>query len=216
MHPNPIFKNASLEQNTEFARQRGFGTLAINSTFETNDENTTVIGPLLSHIPFVLDNSGKILVAHLIRSNPMLKLLEEEMPGVVAVAGPDSYVSPDWYEIEDQVPTWNYVAVHIRGHIKRLADYELPAILDQLSIQFEKRLTPKPVWTRDKIDENTLARMMKMIVPISMRVSNIEGTWKLSQNKLDEARINAANEVSEHGIGIQIRELANLMKDLPC
>ena len=37
-----IFKNAGLEQNTEFARQRGFGTLAINSTFDTNDEKTTV------------------------------------------------------------------------------------------------------------------------------------------------------------------------------
>ena len=31
------------------------------------------------------------------------------------VEGPEGYISPDWYGVADQVPTWNYVAVHLVG-----------------------------------------------------------------------------------------------------
>jgi len=57
---------------------------------------------------------------------------------------------------------------------------------------------------------------MKMIVPISMQISTIEGTWKLSQNKSDEARKNAASMVMTDGIGTEREELACLMFDPPC
>jgi len=107
MHPNPVFKNASRQQNIHFVRQRGFGTLAISADKQTPDQATDMLGPVLAHIPFVLDITGKVVFAHLVRSNPMLKLLDKEAPGVLAVSGPDSYVSPDWYQLEDQVPTWN-------------------------------------------------------------------------------------------------------------
>ena len=59
---------------------------------------------------------------------------------MLAVSGPDSYVSPDWYGTgtADQVPTWNYVAVHIRGTLRRRADETLRAHLDALSARFER------------------------------------------------------------------------------
>jgi len=55
--------------------------------------------------------------AHLVRSNPIAQCLRAgERKAVLAVSGPDAYVSPDWYaRMPDQVPTWNYVAVHLRG-----------------------------------------------------------------------------------------------------
>ena len=55
MHPNPVFRKADPEQNIEFARKRGFGTLAING------EN----GPLISHVPFILSNDGSFVEAQL-------------------------------------------------------------------------------------------------------------------------------------------------------
>ncbi len=216
MHPNPIFKNASTRQNIDFARQRGFGALAINTSNQIKIDETPALGPMLSHIPFVLDVTGEYLVAHLVRSNPMLNLLENETAGVLAVSGPDSYISPDWYQTQDQVPTWNYVAIHLSGIVKRLPDELLPKILDQLSAQFEQRLAPKPEWRKDKMDQLALARMQKMIVPISMQVAAIDGTWKLSQNKSDHARQHAAEEVSANGIGSETGQLAGLMTDPPC
>jgi transcriptional regulator len=216
MHPNPIFKNATTRQNIEFARQRGFGTLAINTSNHAESDGTDIPGPLLGHIPFVLDVTGEYLVAHLVRSNPILSLLDNETPGVLAVSGPDSYISPDWYQAQDQVPTWNYVAIHLRGMVKRLPDESLPKILDQLSSQFEQQLAPKPEWHKDKMDQQAFARMIKIIVPISMQVKAIDGTWKLSQNKSVHARQNAAEEVSTNGIGSESGQLADLKSDPPC
>ena len=206
MHPNPIFKKSSEQLNIDFVRQRSFGTLAINAKD----------GPLLSHIPFMLSEDGKFLEAHLVRSNPILKLIEVESDVVISVLGPDSYISPDWYKIDDQVPTWNYIAVHLRGKMIARQPSELRGVLERLSQHFEQRLLPKPIWKIDKVEEQALAKMERMIVPINMDVSSIEGTWKLSQNKSDAARFSAAEEAAINGIGSQIAELATLMKKPPC
>ena len=206
MHPNPIFRKSNLEQNIEFIRQRSFGTLAINAQH----------GPLLSHIPFYLDPGGSYLEAHLLRSNPIIQMLDTQQNGVIAVAGADSYVSPDWYGIDNQVPTWNYVAIHIRGVIEKLPSEKSPEFLQRLSNQFEQRLLPKPVWTMDKVENIALEKLMKMIVPVSMSISAIEGTWKLNQNKSESARITASDELAQNGIGTQLSHLAQLMKNPPC
>ena len=206
MHPNKTFRKANDELNISFARDRSFGTLALNA------DN----GPLLSHIPFLLSKDGKHLEAHLVRSNPIHKCLDNACDAVVAVNGGDAYISPDWYESDNQVPTWNYVAVHIRGKLKRLPQDQLAGILERLSHQFETRLLPKPEWKMDKIEQDTLEKLQKMIVPISMQVTSIDGTWKLAQNKPEEARLAASKQVKINGIGQGIGEIASLMNNPPC
>ena len=206
MHPNQTFRKANDELNISFARERSFGTLAINA------EN----GPLLSHIPFLLSEDGTYLEAHLVRSNPILKYLDSESDAVFAVIGGDTYISPDWYEIDNQVPTWNYVAVHIRGKLKRLPQDQLPGILERLSDQFETRLLPKPIWKMDKVEKAALEKMQRMIVPISMRVTSVDGTWKLAQNKPEETRLAAAKQVKTNGIGQNTGQIASLMGKPPC
>ena len=73
--------------------------------------------PLLSHLPFIVAEDGAAVHAHLVRANPIARLLAAgERPAVLAVSGPDGYVSPDWYGAEpDQVPTWNYVGGALEG-----------------------------------------------------------------------------------------------------
>lgn len=206
MHPNNAFRKANEKQNISFARSRSFGTLAINAEG----------GPLLSHVPFQLNESGDKLEAHLVRSNPILKSIGEGIDAVMSVTGPDTYVSPDWYGIDDQVPTWNYISVHLRGKLIALPQEELPAILERLSNHFEQQLSPKPVWKMDKVDVTALSKMKKMIVPIAIQISDINGTWKLSQNKPEEARLAAAKQIATHGIGSQIKDIAELAKKPPC
>ncbi len=206
MHPNLNFRKAPEKLNIDFARNRSFGSLVINA------EN----GPLLAHIPFLLSEDGTYMEAHLVRSNPILKLLETPQNVVISIVGADSYISPDWYEVDDQVPTWNYVAVHLRGKMQRLPQDKLSGILERISNQFETRLTPKQPWKMDKVSPPVLEKMQRMIVPISMRVTTIDGTWKLAQNKPDEVRIAAATQVDAHGIGHEIKQLASLMRKPPC
>jgi transcriptional regulator len=206
MHPNPIFRKADRHRNIDFARQRSFGTLAINSSDET------LPGPLLSHIPFVLSEDGRHLEAHLVRSNPILRLLKAPQPAVISVLGPDGYISPDWYGVENQVPTWNYVAVHLRGTLRQLPDNALHGILERLSATMEARLLPKQPWTIDKMDQEIYGKMQRQIVPVAMDISEIGGTWKLSQNKSEAARLGAAKGVLESAIGSGSESLSMLMQ----
>lgn len=187
MHPNPAFRGTPRDRNLAFARVRGFGILSVNS-----DD-----GPLLSHIPFLLSDNGDTADLHLVRSNPIARC--PDGPAVIAVSGPDSYISPDWYGIDDQVPTWNYIAVHLRGHLERLPPEALDDMLARQSAHFEDTLRPKTPWTMDKMNPDVRDRMMRMILPFRLRIDHVEGTWKLNQNKTEAARRAAADGLEASG-----------------
>ena len=202
MHPNPVYHTASTAENLAFARERAFGILAVAGE----------AAPLVSHVPFLLAEDGASLELHLVRSNPIARALAAPVPARIAVSGPDGYVSPDWYGIPDQVPTWNYVAVHLTGTLEARPQDELRELLDRQSSFYEARLAPKAPWSAAKMDPGALARMMRMILPCRMRIDTVDGTWKLSQNKPDAARIAAAGQMDAHGFGDEVRVLAALMR----
>jgi len=199
MHPNPAFRNTPQERNIAFAKERGFGTLALN----TDD------CPLLAHVPFLLNDSASEADLHLVRSNPICRLAPAK--AVIAVTGPDAYVSPDWYDTPDQVPTWNYVAVHIRGELEALPHGSMRDMLERQSAAYEARLEGKKPWAMDKMSEGVADRMMRMILPFRLSITSIDGTWKLNQNKDDAVRLRAADHVTG-SIGSEQAALAALMK----
>lgn len=202
MHPNPIFRKATRAQNLSFARQTGFGTLCVNGAG----------GPHLAHVPFILSADGAHARFHLMRSNPVLQAAPG--PAVLSVLGPHGYISPDWYGLPDQVPTWNYVAVQLRGHIETAPASELKTLLEAQSAAFEARLAPKPQWTLDKMSPDALARMMRIIVPVVLHVEQVDGTWKANQNKPDSARLAAATHVQQTGQGFESAQLADIMRQV--
>ena len=201
MHPNPIFQQAETQQNLGFARDRAFGILSINGTN----------GPLMAHVPFLLNNTGDIADLHLVRSNPIIRALGTPQQAVIAISGPDSYISPDWYGVPDQVPTWNYVAVHLRGTLSLLPDDGMRDLLDRQSAHFENQLIPKTPWKTAKMTPEVRDRMMRQILPVRLTVTAVDGTWKLSQNKPDEVRQRAARQVQTSAIGTDTALLAALM-----
>jgi transcriptional regulator len=199
MHPYPAFRRTARDRNLAFARDRGFGILAINAAD----------GPLLSHIPFLLDDDGLFAELHLFRANLLaIAAAKDPVPAVLAVSGPDGYISPDWYGVPDQVPTWNYVAVHLRGTLEPVDPADMHATLDRLSAAFEARLAPKRPWTSAKMKPGTMDRMMRQILPFRLRIASVDGTWKLNQNKPEAARLGAADAVADPA-------LAALMRDPP-
>lgn len=201
MHPNPSFHTESAQRNLRYARDRAFGVLAID-------------GPLLSHIPFLVAEDGQSLGLHLVRSNPIARALTQgPKPARIAVSGPDSYVSPDWYEADDQVPTWNYIAVHLWGQLELRPQSELRALIDAQSAFFEARLAPKLPWTSAKMTPDVVDRMMRQIVPCRMTIDGLDGTWKLNQNKPDAVRLRAADAVEANGIGVDCTTLARHMRN---
>jgi transcriptional regulator len=186
MHTNPAFRAASLADNLAFARARGFGILMLNGAE----------GPLAAHVPFLISPDGTFADLHLTRSNPIARAALPA-PAVIAVSGPDTYISPDWYEAEDQVPTWNYVAVHLRGTLSPLPADFLRTHVDALSAEHESRLLPKTPWVSGKMSQGVMPRMMRMILPFRLSITSVNGTWKLGQNKTAAVREAAARHLAD-------------------
>ncbi|MBN8807919.1 MAG: FMN-binding negative transcriptional regulator [Sphingomonas sp.] len=188
MHPNATFRWQDREAMRALVRELGFGTVFA----------ATPDGPRVAHVPVVwLDDDT--LGLHLARGNGIVRHLDGT-PAVFSALGPDGYISPDWYGLgQDQVPTWNYVAVELEGIMRRMAQDELVAQVDQLSAEQEARLAPKLAWTRDKMDAGLFAKMTQAIVGFRLEVTAWRGTLKLGQNKPEAARLSAADGAEAAG-----------------
>ena len=201
MHPNKTFRVDDSAKLLGFLRARGFGTLSA----------VTDAGLQGASVPFVVDADINRLRFHLSRGNTLVPTLASGADVFLSVMGEDAYISPDWYGVENQVPTWNYVTVHVKGHCSALPDDDLPSVLDDLSAEFETRLAPKPPWTRAKMDEAILERMQRSIQPFAISIASMDGTWKLSQNK-PIANIQGAIEGLEGRDDVSSTAMATLMK----
>ena len=200
MHPNLAFRGTPEDENLRFAAARGFGMLCVNGA----------AGPLAAHVPFVIVGA-RVVEVHLARSNAIARA-GLPAPALLAVQGPDAYVSPDWYGVPDQVPTWNYVAVHLRGVLHPMEPEGLEPQVDALSAEFEGRIAGKRPWTKHKMGEGVMERMMRGILPFRLEVTEIDGTWKLNQNKTPESRagVIAALE-AQGGLAAEVAALMRAM-----
>jgi transcriptional regulator len=171
MYVHPAFKvdPAALEG---LLVERGFGTLvAFDGT-----------KPVGVHVPFLLDAARGEIELHVARVNPIHTIIARNPVVLLTCMGPDAYISPDWYESENQVPTWNYVAAHVTGTAELMPAEALRGHVDRLSARFENAL-PKTPWTSDKMDPRRLAAMLNAIVGIIVKIESLEGQWKLGQHK---------------------------------
>jgi transcriptional regulator len=132
--------------------------------------------PFASHVPFLYERAGNTLHAHVARANPQWRDLGATREVLAIFQGPHGYVSPTWY-VDPGVPTWNYAAVHVYGTAVTLDDAAATARhVEALAARFE-RGNPKP-WV-PSYDPKRLAG----IVGIEIRVTEIQGKLKLSQNR---------------------------------
>jgi transcriptional regulator len=138
--------------------------------------------PFASHLPFLLDRSAGphgTLIGHVARANPHWR----ELAGQTALAvfsGPHAYVSPTWYEAENVVPTWNYVAVHAYGPVTVVEDRAALLDIVRRSVAYYEAALPRP-WALD--DSSTFVdRLLGQIVGFRIAVERLEGKWKLNQN----------------------------------
>lgn len=199
MHPNPTFRWDDREALAAFAEAIGFGMLFAH----------TPDGPRVAQVPFVYWGESRIAF-HIARGNGIAKHLAGAT-ALLVVNGPDGYISPDWYDLPDQVPTWNYLSAEFEGKVTKLDEAGLLAQIDALSAQHEARLAPKAPWTRDKVDPAVTAKLLSGIWGFEMDVTGWRGTAKLGQNKPEDVRLRTADAVEAAGN----LALAHLMRTLP-
>lgn len=186
MHPAAAFHWQDHDAMRAFVAERSFGALFL----------TTPEGPRVAHVPLVAYDAERFGF-HIARGNALTPHLDGAQV-LMVVQGPDAYVSPDWYGLDDQVPTWNYVAVELQGRVTREPDEALFPLLDALSADREARLAPKPAWTRAKMTPGTAKKMLRAITAFTLTVEDWRGTRKLGQNKPDAARLAVADALGDH------------------
>jgi len=168
------FKVDNIEIEREFIKSYPLGV------FISNSENSLD----LNYLPFVFESSGEdyFLIGHMARANPQWKHLDGNA-AVVSFQGPDRYISPSWYKTANQVPTWNYAAVEVRGRVELLHSYEkIEEILSKSVLQFEEQ--NQTTWNYN-LSEDLRRGMVAHIVGIKIHIEKIEGKFKLSQNRHD-------------------------------
>lgn len=145
-------------------------------------------------VPFQLypdEGQYGVLRAHLARANPHWRELSDDTECLVMFQGPDAYVTPSWYPgkavSHRAVPTWNYIAVEVRGRARALADPAwLRRQLEDLTRQHEG-IRPEP-WSMADAPADYIAAQLQAIVGIEIPIARIEGKWKLSQNRTADDR----------------------------
>lgn len=162
-----------------------------------------------THLPFVITESKNeiILTSHFAKANAQWKEIAENKVLVIFQA-PHAYISPRHYESEKNVPTWNYLAVHLYGKGAIITDPEASfAVLDQMINQFEKNY--KMQW--DKLPMDYKTKMLNGIVPFQIAVTDIQAKKKISQNKKPNERRKIISEL-EKSNDFNEREIAEIMK----
>ncbi len=140
----------------------------------------------VNHYPFHLERGlGEkgVLWTHLARSNPQSRALVDGETCLVSFQGPNAYISPRHYASELNVPTWNYAAVQARCRISRVDDAEgIDRILHALVDRFEAEEGLEGAW-KYVLPEEFKVGLIRGIMGVRLEILEIEGKYKLSQNR---------------------------------
>jgi transcriptional regulator len=148
-------------------------------------------GMVASHIPMVLHESGSgfgVLRGHVARGNSQWRDLSASAEALGIFTGAQHYVSASWYPEKKvhgrEVPTWNYVAVHVYGRLRAIED---PAwLLEHLrTLTDVNEVIAEVPWSVADAPPEFIAKLSGAIVGLELEVSRVEGKWKVSQNRND-------------------------------
>ncbi|MDT0621981.1 FMN-binding negative transcriptional regulator [Croceitalea vernalis] len=197
------YKKENLEEIKEFIQENSFGIL-IN---QVNNK------PWATHIPLELDideSGNDILVSHISKANPQWKEFEKQPEVLCVFNGPHSYISSSWYR-EEEVPTWDYIAIHVYGRIRILSESEVMDSMRKLVAKYEAN-SKNPI-SLENMSEKTL-RQVKGVVGFKIEISDIQAAYKLSQTRPEDHQsiikeLNDGNVTSKE-IGIHIEKQSKL------
>ena len=169
--------------------------------------------PFVSHIPIKLiahetDPQHDLLLGHVAKGNPHAAFLRQRPQVLLTFMGPQAYMSPAVYPDLVRVPTWSYVAVHVKAEIRILEGEEAKdAILKQLIADHE----PPYAHQWRGLPETYTHAMLNGIAAFEMQVRNIQTKVKLNQHRPEaHAAMHAAYESgseSEKALALWMRRL---------
>ncbi|NLS88908.1 FMN-binding negative transcriptional regulator [Bacillus subtilis] len=201
MYIPKYFKVTNAEDIWDFVQENAFGTIV-----------TTEQGkPIATHLPLGFHKKGDhyYITGHFAYGNPQWRTFEACEDVLVMFQGPHAYISSSWYSREN-VPTWNYQAVHMYGKASMLGKDELAEELTIMLEKYEKHRDHPVLW--DKLSPKLLERELKGIVGFKIKVEDIQAAYKLSQNRSETDYMNIIDQL-QHEENPNAKQMAELMKD---
>jgi transcriptional regulator len=182
-------RNQNIDEVKSFIKENSFAILVSNGSNKLH----------ATHIPLELgvNEHGKdILTGHISKANRQWKSFADNERVLVIFNGPHAYVSSSWYDHEN-VPTWNYIAVHVYGTIKIIEGEKLLQALKNLVNRYEqKSVNPVSVET---MSEKFLSREIKGVIGFEIEIEEIHSAYKLSQNRDEKNHSNIVSELEKRG-----------------
>lgn len=200
MYIPKFFKVPNAEDIWDFVQHNAFGTIV-----------TTKKGkPIATHLPLQLtkEEDTYYLTGHLAYGNPQWRTFEANEEVLVMFQGPHAYISSSWYQ-DENVPTWNYQAVHMYGACTLLSEEELKQDLASLLQKYEKHRDNPVLW--EKLSPLLIEKELKGILGFKIKVQEIQAANKLSQNRNAEDYQNIIAKLYEEN-DLDSKKMADLMK----
>ncbi len=193
------YRNEDLEEVAEFLRNNAFAILVSQV-----DEK-----PWATHLPLELETTSsgqQVLTGHIAKANPQWRHFSKNEAVLAIFNGPHAYVSSSWYR-EEEVPTWNYIAVHVYGTLRLLSEEQVMASLHRLVDKYEKN-SQNPV-SLHKLSPKTL-RQVKGVVGFQIAIEQVHAAYKLSQGR-EQDHMRIIKELKDRNTAGD-REIANTMQ----
>lgn len=172
--------------------------------------------PVATHAPVEVteDENGAIKIyGHMSRANPQWKTFAENEI-LLIFQGAHTYISPRWYN-HVNVPTWNYMMIHVYGMARLVQGDELFALLSRLVRNHETQSQ----YSLESLPQDFVQKEMKGIVGFAIDVIRIDAGYKLSQNRNDDDHENIVLELDKRGdenseqVALAMREKRKKTKD---
>lgn len=189
------FQNNDASTIKAFIKQNSFGILISQSDNKM----------LATHIPLEFSGDETKLIGHISRANTQWKKFNSLSEVLAIFTGPHAYISSSWYDHEN-VPTWNYIAVHVYGKIEIIEGEQLYQSLKRMVDKYESG-SARPV-SIEKMSPDYVRKSIQGIVGFQITITAIEAAYKLSQNRDQKNYKNIIHELEkrEDHSSLQIAE----------
>lgn len=153
--------------------------------------------PVATQVPFLIEerNGSLILIGHIQRKTDHHLALEQNPNVLVLFTGAHTYVSASWYTNPQVASTWNYMSVQAKGKISFLDEDSLRNILQRTTTQYENN--PHSTALYEKMPEEYIAKQIKAIIGFEIEVTELQNTFKLSQNREETSYKNIIHQLKE-------------------
>ena len=193
MYIPKLYREEDRERILEFLQQNNFPALI---TYDGEK-------PIATHLPVEVvegEDGALTIFGHMSRANPQWKSFGDQEV-LLIFQGNHSYISPRWYD-HANVPTWNYMMVHLYGKIRLVEGTDLYSLLSRLVKNHEAQTS----YDLESLPQDFVQKEINGVVGFAVDVTRIDAGYKLSQNRNENDHENIVRELNargdEHSVGV--------------